>query len=184
MYLQVQDENVFWSRGLSLVYPGTKCLGKCPAEQIGAGTLSSGNPANQNNPHGLATTLWSKREGLSPNFKSMAPCRCTVFYFFKRYVSPLYPNFTPFYFILQHNPLVLESKSFTCTWVWFEYVGRYVCFLSDQQLWLNCQACAVTVTLWWREGWGKWKGRMYFMDMRMCWEIKADVQSMCKKMYF
>lgn len=44
-YLQMQAENVSWSRGLSLVYLGTKYLGKCSGVQIGAGMLSSGNPS-------------------------------------------------------------------------------------------------------------------------------------------
>lgn len=43
------------SSALSLVSPGTKGL----EMQIGAGTLSSGNPANQKNSNVLASTLWS-----------------------------------------------------------------------------------------------------------------------------
>lgn len=137
----MKEDNVFWSRGLSLVYLGTKYLVRCSSVQIGAGTLSSGNPPHQNkNPYGLATTLWSKREGFSYNFKST--CRCTIFYFFKNdnfsQCSPMSPFFISFY---KYNYLILESRYFICTWGWFEYVGRRVCFLSDQQLWLNCMCC-------------------------------------------
>lgn len=122
-YLQVQEVNLFWSRDLSLVYLGTNNLVKCPSVQIGAGTLSSGNPGNQNNSCGQATTLWSNGEGFPPNFKSMVICRCSFFFYFYIISLSLPLQSSPFYFILQHNSLILDSKSFICTWVWFEYVG-------------------------------------------------------------
>lgn len=64
--------------------------------QIGA--LSSGKPASQNNPYGLATTLWSKQEGFLV-IVSNVPADA-VFYFFKWIVSlicSISPNFLFYY---------------------------------------------------------------------------------------
>lgn len=85
---------------------------KHPSVQIGAGTLSSGNPANQNNPYGLTGHDTVIKQRLISNRWLLADAQ---FFFLLFYDSPQPPppplQSPPFYFILQHNSL----KSFICT---------------------------------------------------------------------
>lgn len=97
--------------------------------------------------------------------------------FFRMVISPPSAPILPLYFILRTQFFDIGVKIFYMymSLVWIcRLESVCVFFLSDQQLWLNCDVCAVTVKLWQRRSEGS-KRKKNCVDVRMYWEIKHTV---------
>lgn len=143
------------------MYPGTKCLGKCPTLQIGAGTLSSGNPANQYNLHGLATTLWSNQWLLAD-----APFYT---FFLNDTFPPLSSNSTPFLF---HFTTQLFDFGVFCM-----YMSLVWICMSTGCFWSMCRG--VCKAFDGEDMWGEVNGKVVLLWRRK-WTERCTY-SMCKK---
>lgn len=77
-------------------------------------------------------------------------CFFFFFYFFKGSFPLSPPIFKKFYFTTHFFEIGVKIFYMYMSLVWiFRLISMF--FLSDQQLWLNCQVCAVTVKLWRRK---------------------------------